>query len=813
VVLGGTRLNLDSGLSGIARRLVARATHAESLAAFSVLALLTAALFAEVLGGGRVLYERDIHLLLYGQVETLVRIVAAGAWPVWDPYLAFGQPLLANPGAQVFYPWTWLNFVAQPADCYDFYVVSHHLLSALGMYWLARRLGLSRSGALIAATLWSASGPLLSFVSLWQHFAGAAWIPWVLLAADRALSEPRVGRVLAWGAAVALQVLAGSVEMAVVTAALSALVLSRHLISAPERAARSRRLAATVAAAVVALGLSAALWVPAVEMLGSTHRLDLTASVRTTWSLHPYALAQSLWPLVLNKMPPAEAVRRLYDGREPFLASIYLGLSALPLVAAAVTARDRLALALSGALVCGVALSLGRHFALYDLVVSLAPPLGMFRFPVKLMILPAFAWALLGGLGFDRLEALSPRQRGVVACLATAAVAVAVGAALVLLAAPEGVTRVLPEWNAGLVRSLGLGLLAAAACAATIVVLGTVGRLTAGAAVALLAIDLLGAHRGLNATIPRGQLDRRPVTADIVGTRGPARLFAFTYGTRVVGRTLRRPDIRDAFIASAAPPLSASERSAIGLQTYLPFSIPSRWGLSSSYGADVVDLGSQKLHNLELFLISTEETPGFLRLLRIASVSHVMAMHTEGLEDLALLATLDSPFRRQIRVFSVPDPLPRAYVVGRARVVDGFPAYQTLVDPGFDPRSEIMVPPESPVWGPALAAETPGVDGSAGSLRALTFSPDRVRASVAMARHGYFVLVDAWAPGWQASVDGVGVPVLRANVAFRAVPVPPGDHQVELVYRPPAIRRGLLVSASTLAAGVIALVVAGRARP
>ena len=245
---------------------------------------------------------------------------------------------------------------------------------------------------------------------------------------------------------------------------------------------------------------------------------------------------------------------------------------------------------------------------------------------------------------------------------------------------------------------------------------------------------------------------------------------------------------------------------------YLPFSIPSRWGLSSSYGADLVDLGSQKLHNLELFLISTEETPGFLRLLRIASVSHVMAMHTEGLEDLALLAALDSPFRRQIRVFSVPDPLPRAYVVSRARVVDGFPAYQTLVDPGFDPASEIIVPPESPVWAPALAAEIREVNGSGGSLRALAFSPDRIRASVAMARHGYFVLVDAWAPGWRASVDGVAVPVLRANVAFRAVPVPPGDPEVELVYRPPAILQGLLFSALTLAASLTALV-AGRARP
>ena len=209
MTLGRLQLVPESGLSQVVRRFLARITRAGPIAALGVLALLTAALFGEILLG-RVLYERDIHLLFYGQAETLVRIVAAGAWPVWDPYLAFGQPLLANPGAQVLYPWTWLNFVAPPADSYDFYVVSHHLLSAFGMYWFAGKLGVSRPGALIAATLWSASGPFLSFVNLWQHFAGAAWIPWVLLAADRALSEPRVGRVLLWGAAVAVGVWRGA---------------------------------------------------------------------------------------------------------------------------------------------------------------------------------------------------------------------------------------------------------------------------------------------------------------------------------------------------------------------------------------------------------------------------------------------------------------------------------------------------------------------------------------------------------------------------------------------------------------------------
>jgi len=57
--------------------------------------------------------------------------------------------------------------------------------------------------------------------------------------------------------------------------------------------------------------------------------------------------------------------------------------------------------------------------------------------------------------------------------------------------------------------------------------------------------------------------------------------------------------------------------------------------------------------------------------------------------------------------------------------------------------------------------------------------------------------VDAYDPGWRATLDGGAAPLLRANVAFRAVPVPAGRHEVELRYRPRSLILGLLVTAVT----------------
>ena len=183
--------------------------------------VLLVALFWRVVSRGEVFYERDIHLIFLGQTETFVRAVLSGSWPVWDPYPGFGNPMLANPDAQLLYPPTWLNLVMSPGTYYVLFVIGHLLFTALGVRALARRLGISAAGAFTAAALWMLSGPLLAAANVWHHFAGAAWIPWVLLAADRAVTTGRRVDMVIWAAATAAQILAGSADLSAMTAPLT----------------------------------------------------------------------------------------------------------------------------------------------------------------------------------------------------------------------------------------------------------------------------------------------------------------------------------------------------------------------------------------------------------------------------------------------------------------------------------------------------------------------------------------------------------------------------------------------------------------
>jgi uncharacterized membrane protein YfhO len=101
--------------------------------------------------------------------------------------------------------------------------------------------------------------------------------------------------------------------------------------------------------------------------------------------------------------------------------------------------------------------------------------------------------------------------------------------------------------------------------------------------------------------------------------------------------------------------------------------------------------------------------------------------------------------------------------------------------------------------------------GRRGAARITTDEPDRVQIDVTDCGGGWLVLADTYFPGWRAEVDGVERSIVRANVAFRAVPLAPTDRLVTFEYRPTSVRVGGAISLMALAS-LIALAWPRRAR-
>jgi len=149
--------------------------------------------------------------------------------------------------------------------------------------------------------------------------------------------------------------------------------------------------------------------------------------------------------------------------------------------------------------------------------------------------------------------------------------------------------------------------------------------------------------------------------------------------------------------------------------------------------------------------------------------------------------------------------LPRARVVPDAVVEpDDARALDRLRDASFDPSTTVVLaqaPTDS-------IAERPA--GPPAPARITADEGDRLVVDVTGSAGGWLVLADTAFPGWEASVDGAARDVLRANVAFRAVPLRAGDRVVEFAYRPASFRIGLLLS--IIAVVVLALLARPRRR-
>jgi hypothetical protein len=163
-------------------------------------------------------------------------------------------------------------------------------------------------------------------------------------------------------------------------------------------------------------------------------------------------------------------------------------------------------------------------------------------------------------------------------------------------------------------------------------------------------------------------------------------------------------------------------------------------------------------------------------------VSRVLSLHRlEGLEP---LASLPSFFPEPILVWGVPQALPRAYAVGRARVLERQQVLATLSAPDFDPAREVLLEEGHPLVN----------DSFEGQVRVAALGANRVELEASLSAPGVVVLVDALALGWTVTVDGRPALARRANFAFRGVEVPAGRHRVEWSYVPPALSWGLALS-------------------
>ncbi|HUB86361.1 MAG TPA: YfhO family protein, partial [Verrucomicrobiae bacterium] len=157
-----------------------------------------------------------------------------------------------------------------------------------------------------------------------------------------------------------------------------------------------------------------------------------------------------------------------------------------------------------------------------------------------------------------------------------------------------------------------------------------------------------------------------------------------------------------------------------------------------------------------------------------------------GLENFLGVSQITAPgelFKWQPR----PDFLPLITAGQQPVFLDDDNALQAMTQKDFDGSKIVFVPPAE------KSLVTVSNQTSAKILNS-KFGNDTVDATVSAAAPSLVVVAQTYYHDWSVKIDGQPAKLLRANVAFQAVEVPTGTHQLHFFYEDRAFEIGAAVS-------------------
>ncbi|OGE43682.1 hypothetical protein A3B45_03270 [Candidatus Daviesbacteria bacterium RIFCSPLOWO2_01_FULL_39_12] len=85
-----------------------------------------------------------------------------------------------------------------------------------------------------------------------------------------------------------------------------------------------------------------------------------------------------------------------------------------------------------------------------------------------------------------------------------------------------------------------------------------------------------------------------------------------------------------------------------------------------------------------------------------------------------------------------------------------------------------------------------------GIVKIVDYSPNKIKLQTSTQQSEVLVLADKFDDGWEVTVDGNPTKIVKANLIFRAIKVPPGKHNIEFYYWPKSFDIGLKLSTFTI---------------
>jgi hypothetical protein len=758
----------------------------------------------------------------YAMFRFLGDALQSGEIPFWNPYHFGGHPAIADPQSLIFTPSMMLFALLAPKasmQLFDAVVLAHLFAGGLCVLGLARRWRWHPLGATLAAVIFMLGGAASSRLQHTGIIISYSFFPVALWCLDIMLERCSYRFAFAFGLAASLMALGrDQVAFLLCTALLGYVVYS---------ATQSGSAVVFLRARVGGLALSAALIlvimaVPVLltmQFLADSNRPDFPFGVAAAGSLAPVNLVTLIapnffgsldhvydyWGPDIDTMPRADwtdrAVDYLFIGTLPFLLIAWHGFGAGRLFAR----RAQLFVFL---LALAAVYALGRYTPIFALAFDWVPGVSLYRRPADATFLINIALAFAAGFLLNRyIEGGLPRpfselpkwQAWAFAGATFVALAILVGAALDF------------SWRQGHLKNslvaLAIAMLLAGAGATLLI--GLEARRGRVLAASLLVLLSAGEILWRNAA--------SPLNAEPVARYG---LYAGMDSPETKGIELLRREIARRLQAGDRPRVEVLglkgpwQNASIVLKLedtlgYNPLRIDD-YERAVGTGQDAEAFGLRRYP--DTFRGYNSELAALLGLEYLVLDRPLTALPRDTPRPKAeVLYASNSMY-----IYKLGTTVPRTYFASAIKRVDNEDIFEEQIIPGFDPAKEVLIDKASmadlrggpyaqdplqqrihtaslnEVKGvtqkPLQAAAAPGSPGlkepEKPSAVIVNYADNAVDIDVTAPQPGIAVLHDLFYPGWEAYVDGIKKPVLRANILFRGVEVPAGRHMIRFVFHP-----------------------------
>ncbi len=729
---------------------------------------LLALLYADPLVLRRNFTGRDLIAYNLPMEKSVHDAWARGRLPVWTPEVSGGRPLAPNPNAGALYPPRVLLSPLPLPLAARIFPILHWAAAGIGVLLLCASIGRSPGGAWVAAATYVFSGVSVSEAFFPHIQPGMTLLPWIVWAAGRRTGSP-ASRLLVLACLFTLDFLAADVFTIAVAIAAAALWIA---LEEEPRAAWRRAIALGAAVALGALAaapqlVATALWIPQTNRAVAGMKLwDVLL-----FSIHPWRLLELAAPHVFGPIWELDGralwSHPLHNGRPSgIFPTLYAGSFALIAVFAAWKSGARGArfarLLLSASLAAAVLPSL-----LPAGWKDLSSPLPL-RNPEKLGVAVVLGLCVFAAIAFD---AWRERPRG-------SRVLLGVGAAWALLGLGSSLW---PAQTGSLaVRLIGADPSRAPFAAASLpLALAEAGLFWMATVVAL---DALGwRSRRWGEALALALLTATPVAANLrIARTFPEReVFAPT----AFARFLARQDPEGAYRTLGESFLLGG--SALALEQVGVTLSESEFSRRSWYQQTPVFWGRGTVLNEDF-------DSGDLS--RVESLRRVSGMATGYRDSAGFFGTLALRFGIRYRD---QEPIAGYREVGGDSLQAwdehrrAFPDVRLLEGWREAPGPVQALTALARLNEGEVTIENGREGGGAarpGTVRMVEKTAERIVADLEAPDATWLFVLRAFWPYRSIELDGVPVEAVPAQLAFSAVPIPPGRHRLVWEERLPGLR-------------------------